>query len=79
MHLVSPIQTTTRDVFTEAQKVAFVGLCAVTSLEIVHSFHGKEHAYARMSADNWQRKLMRDIYKHMDVSSTGMCVYMQGR
>ncbi|KAI7878935.1 DUF726-domain-containing protein [Lichtheimia hyalospora FSU 10163] len=65
-----PIQNTTSDVFTEAQKVAFVGLCAVTSLEIVHSFHGKEYAYARMSADNWQRKLMRDIYKHMDVSLT---------
>lgn len=73
--LVPPsIQNTTNDVFTEAQKVAFVGLCAVTSLEIVHSFHGNEYAYARMSADNWQRKLMRDIYKHMDVSSTGKSV-----
>lgn len=66
----APIQET-KDVFTETQKMAYVGLCAVTSLEVVHDLKGKEFTYARMSADNWQRKLMRMIYMHMDVSSEG--------
>ncbi|KAI8149599.1 hypothetical protein BJV82DRAFT_662886 [Fennellomyces sp. T-0311] len=59
----------TKDVFTDTQKIAYVGLCAVTSLEVVHDFQGKEFTYARMSADNWQRKIMRTIYMHMDISS----------
>ncbi|CAO3594396.1 unnamed protein product [Absidia cylindrospora] len=63
----APIQET-KDVFTDAQKMAYVGLCAVTTLEVVHDFKGKEFTYARMSADNWQRKLMRIIYMHMDIS-----------
>ncbi|KAI9255658.1 hypothetical protein BDA99DRAFT_539806 [Phascolomyces articulosus] len=58
----------TKDVFTDTQKIAYVGLCAVTSLEVVHDFQGKEFTYARMSADNWHRKLMRTIYMHMDIS-----------
>ncbi|CDS06699.1 hypothetical protein LRAMOSA09226 [Lichtheimia ramosa] len=59
----------TKDIFTETQKVAYVGLCALTSLEVVHDHKGKEFTYARMSADNWQRKLMRTIYMHMGISS----------
>ncbi|KAI9491729.1 hypothetical protein BDB00DRAFT_959307 [Zychaea mexicana] len=58
----------TKDVFTDTQKIAYVGLCAVTSLEVVHDLQGKDFTYARMSADNWQRKLMRTIYMHMDIS-----------
>jgi hypothetical protein len=58
----------TKDVFTETQKVAYVGLCYLTSLEVVHDYQGKEFALARMSADNWQRKLMRMLYAHMDIS-----------
>ncbi|KAG2221428.1 hypothetical protein INT45_005233 [Circinella minor] len=58
----------TKDVFTDTQKIAYVGLCAVTSLEVVHDFQGKEFTYARMSADNWHRKLMRTMYMHMDIS-----------
>lgn len=61
----------TKDIFTETQKVAYVGLCALTSLEVVHDHKGKEFTYARMSADNWQRKLMRTIYMHMGISSEG--------
>lgn len=61
----------TKDVFTETQKIAYVGLCAVTSLEIVHELDWKEASYARMSADNWQRKLMKNLYRHMEVSKEG--------
>ncbi|KAI8332504.1 hypothetical protein BC941DRAFT_436869 [Chlamydoabsidia padenii] len=64
---MAPIQET-KDVFTDTQKMAYVGLCAVTSLEVVHDLKGKDFTYARMSADNWQRKLMRMIYMHMDIS-----------
>ncbi|KAI8370648.1 uncharacterized protein BYT42DRAFT_647867 [Radiomyces spectabilis] len=59
---------TTKDVFTETQKIAYIGLCAVTSLEVVYDYQGKEFTYARMSADNWQRKLMRMLYTHMGIS-----------
>ncbi|KAG2174966.1 hypothetical protein INT43_006028 [Umbelopsis isabellina] len=58
----------TKDVFTETQKIAYVGLCAVTSLEVVHECQGKDFAYARMSAGNWQRKVIRGLYGHMDIS-----------
>ncbi|ORE01157.1 DUF726-domain-containing protein [Rhizopus microsporus var. microsporus] len=58
----------TKDVFTETQKIAYIGLCYLTSLEVVHDYQGKEFAMARMSADNWQRKLMRMLYAHMDIS-----------
>ncbi|ORX56161.1 DUF726-domain-containing protein [Hesseltinella vesiculosa] len=58
----------TKDVFTDTQKIAYVGLCAVTSLEVVHTYAGRHFTDARMSADNWHRKLMRALYMHMDVS-----------
>jgi hypothetical protein len=61
----------TKDVFTETQKVAYVSLCYLTSLEVVHDLEGKDFAMARMSADNWQRKLMRMLYAHMDISAEG--------
>ncbi|GAN08198.1 hypothetical protein MAM1_0193c07705 [Mucor ambiguus] len=59
----------TKDVFSETQKVAYVSLCYLTSLEVVYDFQGKDFTYARMSADNWQRKLMRMLYCHMDISA----------
>jgi hypothetical protein len=67
----------TKDVFTETQKVAYVSLCYLTSLEVVYDFQGKDFTYARMSADNWQRKLMRMLYVHMDISADGIvsCYY----
>lgn len=61
----------TKDVFTDTQKIAYVGLCSVTSLEVVHECQGKDFAYARMSAGNWQRKVIRSLYMHMDISSEG--------
>lgn len=61
----------TKDVFSETQKIAYVSLCYLTSLEVVYDFQGKDFTYARMSADNWQRKLMRMIFSHMDISSDG--------
>ncbi|KAH8554775.1 hypothetical protein BGW37DRAFT_420047 [Umbelopsis sp. PMI_123] len=58
----------TKDVFTDTQKIAYVGLCSVTSLEVVHECQGKDFAYARMSAGNWQRKVIRNLYMHMDIT-----------
>ncbi|KAI9257662.1 hypothetical protein BY458DRAFT_294428 [Sporodiniella umbellata] len=58
----------TKDVFSDTQKVAYIGLCYLTSLEVVHDYQGKDFAMARMSADNWQRKLMRMLYMHMGIS-----------
>ncbi|KAI8979612.1 hypothetical protein BDF20DRAFT_521103 [Mycotypha africana] len=62
-----PIQET-KDIFSDTQKIAYVGLCYLTSLEVVYDFEGKDFTYARMSAGNWQRKLMRMLYMHMDIS-----------
>jgi hypothetical protein len=61
----------TKDVFSDTQKIAYVSLCYLTSLEVVYDFQGRDFTYARMSADNWQRKLMRMLYVHMDISSDG--------
>lgn len=61
----------TKDVFSETQKIAYVSLCYLTSLEVVYDFQGNDFTYARMSADNWQRKLMRMVFSHMDISSDG--------
>lgn len=65
-----PIQET-KDVFSETQKIAYVSLCYLTSLEVVYDFEGKDFTYARMSANNWQRKLMRILFSHMDISNDG--------
>ncbi|OBZ91460.1 putative membrane protein C6F6.13c [Choanephora cucurbitarum] len=67
-HSAQPRIQETKDVFTETQKVAYVGLCYLTSLEVVHDFEGKDFTDARMSASNWQRKIMRMLYVHMDIS-----------
>lgn len=61
----------TKDVFSETQKIAYVSLCYLTSLEVVHDFEGPDFTYARMSADNWQRKLMKILFSHMDISIEG--------
>ncbi|KAI9316420.1 hypothetical protein BX666DRAFT_2044375, partial [Dichotomocladium elegans] len=56
-------------VFSDAERMAYIGLCYLTSLEIVDDciVGGSKDAaaYARMSANNWQRNLMRSIYTHM--------------
>ncbi|KAI8971368.1 hypothetical protein BDB01DRAFT_811552 [Pilobolus umbonatus] len=62
----------TKDIFSETQKIAYVGLCYLASLEVVHDLQGKEFAYARMSADNWQRKWMKTIFTHMDITKEEM-------
>ncbi|KAG2230234.1 hypothetical protein INT48_006236 [Thamnidium elegans] len=59
----------TKDVFSETQKIAYVSLCYLTSLEVVYDFEGKDFTYARMSANNWQRKLMRILFSHMNISN----------
>ncbi|GAA5802725.1 hypothetical protein HPULCUR_008199 [Helicostylum pulchrum] len=68
-----PMQThqiqETKDVFSETQKIAYVSLCYLTSLEVVYDFEGKDFTYARMSANNWQRKLMRILFSHMNISN----------
>lgn len=66
----------TKDVFTDTQKIAYVSLCYLTSLEVVYDFQGKDFVYARMSADNWQRKLMRMLYVHMDISGDGKSEFL---
>ncbi|KAI8365787.1 hypothetical protein BD560DRAFT_401738 [Blakeslea trispora] len=70
-HSNQPRIQETKDVFTETQKIAYVGLCYLTSLEVVHDFEGKDFTDARMSASNWQRKIMRMLYVHMDISPDG--------
>lgn len=70
-HQQQPKIQETKDVFSETQKVAYVSLCYLTSLEVVYDFQGRDFTYARMSADNWQRKLMRMLYCHMDISADG--------
>ncbi|OZJ03006.1 hypothetical protein BZG36_04677 [Bifiguratus adelaidae] len=58
----------TKAVFNETQKIAYVGLCSVTSLELVHNYKLAVESMVMMSTMNWQRNLMKALYRHMELT-----------
>lgn len=64
----------TKDLLSEGQRIAYVGLCKLIAREMVQSYRlgrAKELEAAAESAQNWANKIMGRLYLHMDVGQAG--------
>ncbi|MCO5589711.1 hypothetical protein L7F22_043679 [Adiantum nelumboides] len=61
---------TTKNLLTEGQKIAYVGLVSLAAKQIIRQLErvpGKEQKNAISSADEWRLRVMARIYQHMDI------------
>lgn len=64
----------TKDLLTEAQRIAYVGLCALASREMSNSLRvakSKELNAAVQSMELWAMKIMGRLYYHMELETQG--------
>jgi hypothetical protein len=64
----------TKDMLTEAQRIAYVGLCALTSQEMAHNLkvvQRKELKPAVQSMELWALRIMGRLYYHMEIETQG--------
>ena len=64
----------TKNLLTEAQRIAYVGLCALTSREMSHGLktaHRKELKAAVTNMELWAMKIMGRLYYHMELETQG--------
>ncbi|EKM61759.1 uncharacterized protein PHACADRAFT_180814 [Phanerochaete carnosa HHB-10118-sp] len=62
----------TKDLLTEAQRIAYVGLCALAAQEMVDKLkavNAKELAPAIKSMELWSLKIMGRLYYHMELAT----------
>ncbi|OBZ78921.1 hypothetical protein A0H81_01335 [Grifola frondosa] len=62
----------TKDMLTEAQRIAYVGLCALTSREMaarLKAVNHKEVKKAMHSMELWALKIMGRLYYHMELAT----------
>ncbi|KAF9786700.1 hypothetical protein BJ322DRAFT_1051458 [Thelephora terrestris] len=62
----------TKDLLTEAQRVAYVGLCALTTKEMIDSLAkigGKEVKLAAEQLNLWALKILGRLYYHMELET----------
>lgn len=65
---------TTKRILTEAQRIAYVGLCALAAREMVHRHQAssvRELRAAAQSMDLWRMKIMGRLYYHMELDTAG--------
>lgn len=67
----------TKELLTEAQRIAYVGLCALTSREMAKSLSDslgmkKEMKKAVTDLELWALKIMGRLYYHMELETQGM-------
>lgn len=67
----------TKNLLTEAQRIAYVGLCALTSREMVQQFkmvQRKEFKASIANMELWALKVMGRLYYHMELETQGKSV-----
>ncbi len=65
----------TKKLLTEAQRIAYVGVCALTAREMTQSlrlYHRKELKAAVNNMELWALKIMGRVYYHMELETAGM-------
>ena len=65
----------TKDLLTEAQRIAYVGLCALTTKEMLDSLNkigGKEIEPASEQLNLWALKILGRLYYHMELEISGI-------
>jgi len=78
---------TTKKMLTEAQRIAYVGLCALTAKEMVQrqkNARRKELKDAIHGMELWALKVMGRLYYHMDLEIAGilsviLCLFLMDR
>ncbi|KAL4068874.1 hypothetical protein V8B97DRAFT_1970468 [Scleroderma yunnanense] len=63
---------TTKNMLTEAQRIAYVGLCALTAKEMVKTqkvSHRKELKASVQNMELWMMKIMGRLYYHMELET----------
>lgn len=67
----------TKKLLTEAQRIAYVGLCALTAKEMARALRlkRKELKGAVASMELWSLKIMGRLYYHMELETQGICLY----
>jgi hypothetical protein len=64
----------TKNLLTEAQRIAYVGLCALTSQEMAQSLKTAKRKELKASIQNmelWALKIMGRLYYHMELETQG--------
>mgnify|MGYP007051651236 FL=1 len=64
----------TKNLLTEAQRIAYVGLCALTSREMLQNLQKggrKELKESAKSMELWMLKIMGRLYYHMELETAG--------
>jgi len=67
----------TKNLLTEAQRIAYVGLCALACREMVHTLKSVERKELKASIANmelWALKIMGRIYYHMELETQGTSI-----
>lgn len=65
----------TKNLLTEAQRIAYVGLCSLVARQMSHmlsSARRKELKPAVKSLDLWRLRIMGRVYYHMELDTQGM-------
>ncbi|KAF9911453.1 hypothetical protein EC991_003709 [Linnemannia zychae] len=58
-----------KDILTEGQAFAYVGLCLVTSNTLFQALEGTENTHAKQSLESFVSKLINRLYKHLDIDA----------
>ncbi|EPQ29613.1 uncharacterized protein PFL1_02832 [Pseudozyma flocculosa PF-1] len=64
---------TTKQLLSEGQKIAYVGLCSLAAAGLVRMITrvpGKELNSAKESIESWKVKVMARLYQHMDIEAS---------
>jgi hypothetical protein len=69
----------TKKLLTESQRIAYVGLCALTAREMAQAlklYKRKELKGAVGNMELWVLKIMGRLYYHMELETPGMCTFL---
>lgn len=69
----------TKDMLTEAQRIAYVGLCACIMKEMAISYKNIRHKDIKFMIESlqlWSLKIMGRLYYHMELETQGECGFL---
>jgi hypothetical protein len=72
----------TKNMLTEAQRIAYVGVCALTAREMVETLKATKRKELKGCVHNmelWAMKIMGRLYYHMELETAGKLAHFFGR
>jgi len=71
----------TKNMLTEAQRIAYVGLCELVTTEMLKklkNLSSKESKHAVQDMELWRLKILGRLYYHMELATAGAFGYLHG-